>query len=150
MKTEGLNKIHQVDVALIQLEKACELFFRKDYISSLTLAGAAEEILGNISEKESKKFLNRKKNDRGISAFNMQAELFENLMGQDYSTFKQKRNQTRNELKHLKDNYTVDISELELKVKQIIGDAVTNYKLISGELPKLSQIKRFCKKVGIS
>lgn len=150
MECKKPNNIHQLDVALIQLEKASELFFRKDYISSLTLAGAAEEILAGISEKESKRFLDRKTKDRGISALNMQAELFENLMGQDYSTFKQKRNRTRNELKHLKDNYTVDISEIELKVKQIIGDAVTNYKLISGELPKLSQIKRFCKKVGVS
>lgn len=150
MKTDGLNHIHQVDIALIQLEKACELFFRKDYISSLTLAGAAEEILGNISEKESKKLLNKTKKERGISAFNMQVELFENLLGQDYSTFKKKRNQTRNELKHITDNYTVDVSELELKVKQLIGDAIINYKLINGELPKLSQIKRFCKKIGVS
>lgn len=37
------------DVALAQLQRAIALFFEEDYICAITLAGAAEEILGKIA-----------------------------------------------------------------------------------------------------
>ena len=44
------------DIAEIQLTRAIKLFFKdQDYISSLTLAGAAEEILGALVRKSGKK-----------------------------------------------------------------------------------------------
>lgn len=36
------------DLARIKIEKAIELFYEKNYACSITLAGAAEEMLGNI------------------------------------------------------------------------------------------------------
>lgn len=47
-------QITKLDVALQQLNVAIRLFLEGDYLSSLTLAGAAEEILGKLSERAGK------------------------------------------------------------------------------------------------
>ena len=44
-------KLTKLQVAVHQLGVAIQLFLKGDYLSSLTLAGAAEEILGKLSEK---------------------------------------------------------------------------------------------------
>ncbi|WP_226153192.1 hypothetical protein [Burkholderia vietnamiensis] len=43
--------ITKLQVATIQLDAAIRLFFDGDYVSSLTLAGAAEGILGALSQR---------------------------------------------------------------------------------------------------
>ncbi|HTD04360.1 hypothetical protein, partial [Undibacterium sp.] len=47
-------KITKLNVATIQLNAAIQLFLNGDYLSSLTLSGAAEEILGKLSERVGK------------------------------------------------------------------------------------------------
>lgn len=42
----------KLEVAVWQLDIAIRLFLEGDYLSSLTLAGAAEEILGRLCERE--------------------------------------------------------------------------------------------------
>jgi hypothetical protein len=42
------HSISKIDIALIQLRTAVQLYNKGNYISSLTLAGASEEILGQI------------------------------------------------------------------------------------------------------
>ena len=44
-------KLSKLQVAVHQLGVAIRLFLEEDYLSSLTLAGAAEEVLGKLSEK---------------------------------------------------------------------------------------------------
>jgi hypothetical protein len=44
----------KTEVAVRQLDAAIRLFLEGDYLSSLTLAGAAEEILGKLCEREGK------------------------------------------------------------------------------------------------
>ena len=44
----------KLEVAVHQLDVALRLFIEGDYLSSLTLAGAAEEILGKLCEREEK------------------------------------------------------------------------------------------------
>lgn len=44
-------QITKLEIALHQLNVAIRLFLEGDYLSSLTLAGAAEEILGSLSER---------------------------------------------------------------------------------------------------
>lgn len=44
-------KIDKTAIAIIQLRKAIQLFNRGDYISSITLAGAANEIFGQFASK---------------------------------------------------------------------------------------------------
>ena len=142
--------IHQLDIALIQLERACELFFRKDLISALTLAGASDEILEGLADTESKILLGRKKKERGVTALTIEAGIMSDFFGDNFGAYKQKRNLLRNNFKHLKEGYTVDISELELKVKQFIANGITNYKLISGQVPDLPMIKQFCAEIGVN
>jgi hypothetical protein len=48
-----LEKISKIDIALIQLRTAVQLYNKGNYISSITLAGASEEILGQIAKKTS-------------------------------------------------------------------------------------------------
>ncbi|ANB72626.1 hypothetical protein AYM40_09790 [Paraburkholderia phytofirmans OLGA172] len=43
--------ITKLEVATVQLDAAIRLFFGGDYVSSLTLAGAAEGILGALSQR---------------------------------------------------------------------------------------------------
>lgn len=48
--------IRKLDIAVKQLETAIDLFVdRGDYICSITLAGAAEEILGKLVERNGKR-----------------------------------------------------------------------------------------------
>ncbi|MGB8418190.1 hypothetical protein HHL24_27165 [Paraburkholderia sp. RP-4-7] len=43
--------VSKLEVATRQLDAAIRLFLERDYVSSLTLAGAAEEILGKLSSR---------------------------------------------------------------------------------------------------
>jgi hypothetical protein len=48
-------KVSKLDIAVKQLETAIDLFVdREDYISAITLAGAAEEILGVLVRRKGK------------------------------------------------------------------------------------------------
>ncbi len=47
--------LHKTDIAILQLKKAIELFVVEDFVCSLTLAGAAEEILGGLSRAKGMK-----------------------------------------------------------------------------------------------
>lgn len=44
----------KLEVAVSQLSLAIHLFLKEEYLSSLTLSGAAEEILGKLCEREGK------------------------------------------------------------------------------------------------
>ena len=44
-------KLTKLEVAVSQLDAAIRFFLENDHLSSLTLAGAAEEILGNLSKR---------------------------------------------------------------------------------------------------
>ncbi len=48
------ERITKLEASTRQLEAAIGLFFAGDYLSSLTLAGAAEEMLGKLSGREGK------------------------------------------------------------------------------------------------
>lgn len=45
-------EVSKLEAATIQLDRAISLFFEDDWLCSLTLAGAAEEILGKLSARE--------------------------------------------------------------------------------------------------
>ena len=44
-------RLRKLEAAVSQLDQAIRLFLEGDHLSSLTLAGAAEEILGRLSER---------------------------------------------------------------------------------------------------
>lgn len=144
------NTLHQIDIALVQLEKACELYFQNNPICALTLAGAAEEILGEIANKQSQTFLGLKGKERGVSALNLQAGIMSAFGGKGYFEFIKEKNALKNSFKHAIPGYETNISDLNEKIIQFIGDAVTNYKLISGQLPNLPFVNMFCIEYGVS
>ena len=47
----GAMTLTKLEVAVLQLDQAIRLFLEGDLVSSLTLAGASEEILGRLSER---------------------------------------------------------------------------------------------------
>jgi len=115
-------KLPKSELAKIQIEKAIDLFIlEKDYVCSLTLAGAAEEMLGNILHKNGN----------------------ENILAELLPWFKEKHdpnitygglakgaNETRDELKHGHHNpdltYEVEISKP--LAAQMLMRALVNYK----------------------
>lgn len=44
-------ELSKLEAATIQLDRAIQLFMEKDWLCSLTLAGAAEEILGKLAKR---------------------------------------------------------------------------------------------------
>lgn len=45
--------ISKIDIAIIQLRTAIQLYNKENYISAITLAGASEEVLGQIAKDKS-------------------------------------------------------------------------------------------------
>jgi hypothetical protein len=101
-----MQKITKRRIALIQLERGFELFQAGDPISALTLAGAAEEILGRIVKRKKK-----------VPRVEYEAE----YLGSVFDWAKKPRpkkenliarlNRTRNELKHQDDGRNVRIQK---------------------------------------
>jgi hypothetical protein len=115
-------KLSKSELARIEIEKAIDLFIlEKDYVCSLTLAGAAEEMLGNI--------LNKNGNE------NILAELLPWFKEKHdpnitYRKLAKGANETRDELKHGHENpdpaYEVEVSEP--LAAQMLMRALVNYK----------------------
>lgn len=128
--------ITQEFVALVQLSEAVNNFYSKNYICAITLAGAAEEIFGKMSEKKG-----------ASNAFETEKFLFESFGAADYG---KGRNRIRNELKHLTESKKVTYQDLKISALQLISAAIMNFKLINRKLPRGKIIDRFCKEFGIS
>jgi hypothetical protein len=52
---EDDTTLNRIEVATVQLETAINLFISKKFLSAITLAGAAEEILGKLVERTDQK-----------------------------------------------------------------------------------------------
>jgi len=113
-------------------------------ISAITLAGAAEEILGKLCEKQGKTSSLLRHAESARSLHRHLASRFPDLFGPDPGTrpFVDFRNKTRNELKHLMSGGPVDV-DLREKAARLIAHAVENYRALSGrETPKMRQFQR--------
>jgi len=120
------------DIAIHQLNKAIEHFFEKDYISSITLSGASEEILGDYCKKENKE--------------NVLNSILKIAVSNGYDQDKSKKdvfnafNFPRNSLKHADDG--IDIVVLEnIDPQLMILRAIKNYETL--DLKPTEQIKKF-------
>lgn len=120
------------DIALKQLRAAAKLYKEGDYISSITLAGAAEEILGRIAEKRtgSKSLENEILYLNGLGEFlgkgKIEKKKIINVI-----------NKTKNELKHNDSgvNNWVD-ADFENEAVLLFVKAVKNYLNAYNEMPK--------------
>jgi signal transduction histidine kinase len=110
-------------IALIQLERSVELFEAGDFISALTLAGAAEEIFGRMVRRKGKE---------------PRVEYNAEWIGSLYDWAKKPRpskkqliviqNKIRNELKHQDDGRNVRVSaNFEIEAEDMILRAMFNY-----------------------
>ncbi len=118
-------QLTKLEVAISQLRLSIALFMEeREHISGITLAGAAEEILGKIAASA-----------RLTPALNRRAEgarqLHVALWGTDPGdkVFKNLKNKTRNELKHLSFGVPLAIG-LERECIRMLDRAVENYRLL--------------------
>lgn len=134
-----MTKITRIELATKQLRSAIQLLNRRDYISSLTLAGAAEEILGRIAEKRT-----------GINALISEKLFYEQLskLIKQASPSREKiirlRNRVKNELKH-NDSGEDDIldHDFQSEAEDLIIAAINNYTFIYGYPPNDRVIKKY-------
>ncbi|PVZ68965.1 hypothetical protein [Pelagibaculum spongiae] len=114
--------------ALTQLLTALELFSQENYISTVTLAGAAEEILGKLASRE----------NTSKSAFEGLAQnLHNNHPQHEVKAIKARLNQSRNALKHAT-SIDEDVFSINPRLEAIsmICRALTNYLTLKKDLPK--------------
>ncbi|QKK01302.1 MAG: hypothetical protein HND55_00765 [Pseudomonadota bacterium] len=117
-------KIHKVDAARRQIEAAIRLWEDEDHVSALTLAGAAEEILGNL--------LGRSNMTSFLKRISDQAE-------QRQSKLPPKElykivNRTKNALKHANDD-SEDAVEFDVEdARLMVTRALINYQELTGAL----------------
>lgn len=117
-----LERLTKFDVAKIQLQKAVELFCSHDPLPAITLAGAAEEILGKLI-----------KNSGGTNALEEEirdrCDLYQTVFGAEGESieFAKLMNNPRNELKHLMSGDDLEFN-LEEEAVNLIQRAIDNYK----------------------
>jgi len=121
--------IDKISIARIQLDTAISLFLSDtDFISSLTLAGASEEILGKLLERDG--------NDSTLKKLHA---WYEETSGEEikYSEFAQKANLARNCLKHASVMEEDEIEIYKWEAVNMIMRAMTNYKELTNEPSKI-------------
>jgi hypothetical protein len=126
-------KLHKKEIARRQIDTAIDLFLEgKDYLSMVTLAGAGEEIIGNLLKRA------RRKNmlghlldlDKRISG------------GREFTVVNQEINGFRNALKHANDptEDLVEVVQDQEHAIAMLSRALTNYWALEGSLsPKMEQ-----------
>lgn len=141
MSKQSNNKnISIVRIALIQLYSALQHYYDHDYISAITLGGAAEEILGSIAEKRQgyNNFLVNKEYDKSV------AHYFKAATPSD-GKLKGLANKIRNQIKHNDSglNVRVNVSGFKFVAEDHIIGALKNYLIIYKNPPRGALIKRF-------
>ena len=115
-------KLTKFEVAEKQLAKAIELFCTNEPLPAITLAGAAEEILGKLV-----------KNGGGVNALEEEVkdrcDLYQPVFGRpaDPKVFSELMNNPRNELKHRMSGNPLEIN-LEEEAVNLIQRAIDNFQ----------------------
>jgi len=128
------------DIAMNQLRTSIQLYNKGNFISSITLAGAAEEILGKIAAKKANRnaLLDEKVIiDQLAEMFNKQKPALKKVIESRYKT--------KNELKHNdlgKDSEVKNI-DFRYQAEELIIGAINNYMIIFDKEPKDRVIKSF-------
>ena len=128
----------RIDLAIEQLDVALELFLsRRSFVSALTLAGAAEEILGRA-------LVHRGEAPWLEHEHGMVAEIEEILRGQPYKLkdFVNEKNRVRNAAKHMRDaSEPAIVSDMEDEALWMIVRALENYRSL--DLPSTPRTEDF-------
>lgn len=134
--------IEKSRIALIQLRSAIQLFNSKDFISALTLAGAADEIFGQFATR--RKGYNTLDQDKnfwdGISEI-----LKKDKPSKD--KIKQVNNKIKNSLKHQDSAEDLIVNaDFEFEANCIIDNAIKNFWLTFDKPPKDRIINNYVNK----
>ena len=119
-------QLQKIEIARRQIEVALDLYFNGgDPLAVITLAGAAEEILGSLVKREGKpaamqRVLARLERNSG--------------QAQDFAEFCKNINRVRNALKHARDPGEDDIDIAPHEPVSMLGRAVGNYALLKQPL----------------
>lgn len=130
--------ISKVDIASAQLDTAIQFYLDKsDLISAVTLAGAAEEILGNLVTQKGK--TNALENIVDILCY-IHKEIYEKEPNR--KEYVNLRNGIRNEFKHFCSGESLDVN-LDNEAGKMIDRAIENYqKLHPGIYPRFNEFKK--------
>jgi hypothetical protein len=133
------HKVSKIDISLVQLRTAIQLYNKRNFISAITLAGASEEILGQIAKRS---------NGRNalIDDFEWTNQIADYLKKNRPPLRKTAaaRNKLKNELKHNDSGHNKDTeSDFQFEAETFIIAAITNYEIIAGHLPKDRIIRAF-------
>lgn len=120
------------EIAIIQLRASAKHYIAKDYICSITLSGAAEEILGKIAKKRT----SRNQLDNEIEYLKSVYQYFTGKLPNNKELMK-KINKVKNELKHNDsgENSWVE-ANFENEAAILFVKAVKNYIDSYKEFPK--------------
>jgi len=114
-----MNKTKQ-EIARIQLERAIDLFFEgQDYISTITLAGASEEITRQILERQGKPTSSEKLKEWVVENHPDSPAL---------NNFYVHANKTRNSLKHFTDPEELEVFVDQAEAQYWVTRALLNYE----------------------
>lgn len=120
-----MTRLTKLDLAVGQLNHAISMFLKQEHlVSVITLAGAAEEILGKLAAHAGLTPALKRRTE-GARA------LYKHLWSTDpgVKPFADLKNKTRNELKHLVAGTPVEV-DLELEAMRMLDRAVENYRLL--------------------
>jgi len=129
------------DIALKQLRRAVKVYKEKDYVCAITLAGAAEEILGKIALKRtgSNELERQAIWEKDVNNYLAEEHTLKRPLP-DEKEIKKSINRIRNELKHNDTGENVWLNEhkerWEYEASGHIIRAVKNYFNAYNEMPK--------------
>ena len=130
--------ISKVDIARAQLDTAIQFYLDKsNLISAITLAGAAEEILGNLVKQQDKS--NALEDEIDVICY-----IHKEIHGNDPNRkeYVDVRNGIRNEFKHLCSGKPLDVN-LDFEAGKLIDRAINNYqKLFPGINQRFNEFNR--------
>jgi hypothetical protein len=157
-------------IAIIQLRDALALYYGGSFVSAITLAAAAEEILGKLSDEKLRHQLGQPHNEKiknnyaDESAFLLANFIpypeIQGMTEEEQTLFKEElqrqeisnRNKVRNQLKHKGlGEESVYFDNFKKIAERHISGAIINLKNYKGNLPASEKlIMRYCKERGIS
>lgn len=119
-------KLHKKEIAKRQIEAALNLFFLQgDIFSIITLAGAGEEILGNLLRRAGEPCMmdHLIDLDKGLT-----------VTGRDFNIVNEEVNGIRNSLKHAHNPLEDELEVDSVHAVAMLARAVTNYCSLEGSL----------------
>ena len=134
----AIETYEKIDIACQQLNTAIDLFFQgANHFSVITLAGAAEEILGRFMELTGKQ-------SSLIGIVKGTALVHKHLFGEElpHKEFKFRANMVRNSIKHLDSDSDLNVTfDSEEEMIDLLVRATDNFYGL--EMPESDQVQKF-------